>query len=293
MILGQQENTVYFEGLENETINFTGELISVTDGKQSNRLWFQPRYNWPRNRSHVSLRYCKNVTLNALKVTGPHKNGGTSAGAYVESKEAQHALEIQDSENITVNGFSASYIYGDGAYVRRCKNVVFNEYEIHHNGRQGIAIVDSSNIRLANGHQYDIRRSHVDLENNWFDEIHNNIQVINNKYGISRLGWISNKGRGITKNVVIYGNDLYGENFDVTVDGAENYFVLNNESRVKRGNPQGMIMKMLNVDSLVIEGNKMVAAPGRNMHIAGCHNCQNVFLGENEVINGKNEIIYH
>lgn len=298
--LDTNERTVLLQGIENDTIYFTGTLNAVTDGSSVLPVPGQNSRKWPRNRSHIRLVNCKNVVLMNPKVIGPNKDGGTGQAAYVSALEAQHAVEVEDSQNITIIGLQASYIYGDGLYVRRTDGLYLKNSHIHHNGRQGIAIVDSKNITIRNNHLEHIRRAHIDIENNNNKEVSENIAVLKNRFGPSRLKWIANGGRGITRNVLIMGNDLYAKNFDVYMGRNRtgpkttlNVYIIDNISKLRRGNPQGEIMKFHGVNNLYIYGNTVPAQINRKMYLGGCYNCTDVYYEDNFVPNGVNEIKIH
>lgn len=278
--------TLILDGLHDEVITFDSPIVS--DSPDGEIQPGQVSHKWPRTRCHVLLKNSKNITIEGLKVIGPNSNGGTGSAAYVGALEAQHAIWVADCENITIDGLDASYIYGDGIYLRRVNNCVIKNSLIHHNGRQGIAIIDSSNVIVYNNHLHDIRRSHIDLENNSDKEMQRNIVIDDNLFGRSRLGWIANGGRGRTEDVIISNNTLDKDDFMVTMGRGpltKNVTIINNKSNQFRGNPQGTIMRFFNVDGLFVHGNVAPGQPYRNMYLMGCKegSTKNVVLGDNQV----------
>lgn len=297
------ESTLIIRGIENDTIHFTGELISITDGGQTLPSNGQPSRKWPRRRAHVRIYECKNLVITGLVVIGPNIHGGLSDEAYNTELEAQHAIEIEDSENITIKDADLSYIYGDGIYLRRVTGAVIENVFIHNNGRQGIAIIDSKNVVIKNNHFDQIRRTHIDFENNNESEVIGNISIVNNKFGASRLNWISGKGKGWIQNIMIHNNYLYNESFDVYISDARNLNFIDNLSLKNRGTPLTQAMRFFNVDGLYIADNVIPVQPNRGMYLGGCYGCKNVLIGDNllpavdrngkEQESGKNEIIIY
>lgn len=291
--LDTTEHTFHIRDVHNDTIWFEGTLRSLTTGDSIQPGDQDLAHKWPRTRSHISIKNCSNLVLMNIKVRGPHINGGTGNDAFVGRLEAQHALQIADSENIIVHNAKLSHIYGDGIYLRRVKNVQIYNSHIHHNGRQGIALVDVNGVILSENKLEHIRRAHIDIENNSDREVVENIIIDNNTFGPSRLKWIANGGRGTANNIRIINNTLDGKDFDIHLgknNGTSNVTIIGNVSNKRRGNPQGMIMKFFNVTNVYISDNVVPAQKGRNMYILGCYNCKDVILRENDVPDGYNEI---
>lgn len=295
--LSQTEETMVFRDLHDKVILFSGQLKSISSGNEIKPLAKVYAHRWPRNRSHILLENCSHIVLEGIAIRGPNKDGGTDDKAYHLKLEAQHGLQIENCRQIVVKNAEISHVFGDIVYIRNSEDIEITRLTGHHNGRQGMAIVNSKKIFFHKNHFYQIRRAHIDLENNQRDELIEQIYIYNNRFGPSRLKWIASAGMGTVRLIYVMNNDLYDKDFDIYVgreDGrsAQSYwYIMNNISLNSRGNPQRAITKFFHCDHIYMAGNSVRGQNLRKMNIMGVHGGDNFFLGENEVVNGSNKIV--
>lgn len=276
---------------------FDGFLLSAeTTGTQTT-----PRKNmrriWPRNRSHILIENCQNIELRGLKIQGPHQGGGVGVNAYVSKLEAQHGIEILNSDSIKMDELEISNIYGDGIYIGKKSNgIIIENSSIHNNGRQGIAITNGENIIIRNNQIFNVRRSHIDLEPNNIRDTVANVVITDNTFGKKRLKWIAAaSGKGVVKNITIQDN-LMNCPADVRLGNIKNtsrqgpYYFIGNTSTIPYGTKSGEIWRVINVDGLVARDNEIIAQKNRNMHLLRTTNSRDIKLVDNNVPNGNEGI---
>ncbi len=288
-----QETTLLIVNKKNIQFDFNGTVfISRTTGKNA-ESHVRNEKDWPRNRSHISIRNSEGVTITNLTLVGPHTNGGTSLEAYVGELEAQHAIEILNSRNVSVESSRLSNIYGDGVYIGKgSSNIQVMNCFISKNGRQGIGVSDGSNILITGNEFNQIRRAHIDLECNNPKNRIDSVVIKDNHFGSKRLKWIAAaSGKGIVSNIYVENNTLdcpaniyLGNHKNPNFQGP--YYFNNNVTSKAHGNPQGEIWKLRKIDGFFAENNQMIGQKSRTMYLIGASNSRNIQLHNNEVKNG-------
>ena len=157
-----------------------------------------------------------NIEFSDLKIRGTHTDGGQDDEAYFPEREAQHGLLVQGGERILVHDLDITDVYGDFIYVGRSAigghptNVFVYDNYMRRNGRQGISVIDGTNVLIESNDIADTRRATFDLEplpGWWVD----NVWIRNNKVGPGRLMFVAGHGAGALNDVHIVNNVLTGK----------------------------------------------------------------------------------
>jgi hypothetical protein len=253
------ENVIALEGRHDLTLDFRGSrLVTNTDGTTEEP--FHPlRAHWPRHRTHLWIAGSSGIHVQDLVVRGPNVLGGTDVGAYRPEFEAQHAVEVAGSTDVSIEGCDVSQIYGDGVYVGHSERVEVRGCSIHHNGRQGIAVTSGRDVVIEHNHIYEIRRTALDLEPNGFGAEIENVVIRKNLVGFARGNFVSGHGRGSTfTGISIVENHVYGEmqvNLKAPADTLRGSVeIRDNRSPKKFGSPQALL-SVVRYGDVTIVGN--------------------------------------
>ncbi len=202
----------------------------------------------------------RDIDIRDLVVRGANAAGGRSDDAYQAGLEAQHAIEIQKSTDVTITGCELSKTYGDGIYIGQgAERIIVRHCSIHHTGRQGIAITSGRNVFVQGNDIYEIRRSAFDLEPNskWPIE---HVRIQDNRVGPARLNFVSGHGRGSTfDDVSIVDNELTGE-MEIHMKAPAgtrrgSVLIQGNRSTQKFGSPHALFT-LIRYDRVVVTGNE-------------------------------------
>ncbi len=292
------EESLIIQSKKNISFRFNGFTIrSKTTGENSKPTLSVYRNKWPRNRSHLVINRSDSIEITGLVIWGPHKNGGTQPDAYNPKLEAQHAIEIHYSKNILLDKVELSHIYGDGVYINNnSSEIQITNARIQKNGRQGIAIVDGHDILIKDCSFDAIRRSHIDLEPNNDKQQVKNVKIVNNTFGGRRLNWIAaGSSKGKVGNIVVEDN-LMNCGANIWIGNKTNkfrqgpYVFRNNKSTKLYGTSNGGIWRLIQVDGFVADGNEIMGQELRNMSLIYATRCNDIELGDNEVIYGNNAV---
>ena len=271
------------------TINGTGHTLKwVTDGTEL------ATPNLRRTRTHLRIINTEDVTVAGLNIIGTHAGGGTSDAAYNALLEAQHGVEVLASKRVAVNSVTVSYVYGDclyiGGYDAPSQVVAANGFTGHHNGRQGVAVTNATDITLTNLALHDIRRTIFDLEPNRPTDIIHGFAVDGATIGVFRLGFFSVMSAG-------------GSVTDVTLRNITSWTVFLNINAPKFGtrpanfvfdnivslNGQGSrtqaLMALYKVDGFTLSNSTICGQPGRGMNLLELLDCTNVVATNNRLRN--------
>jgi hypothetical protein len=83
-------------------------------------------------------------------------------------------------------------------------------------GRQGIAVTNARHVVIDGNTMNDMRRSVFDLEANYASDVIDDVRIVNNTTGESRLVWLANGGRSThISNIVIDNNTMIGTGLGV------------------------------------------------------------------------------
>lgn len=270
---------------------------------------FGPRYNWPRNRTRISLDGNRNVTVRNIYLDGGHLSPGPD-GAYVPEYEAQHAFDLAQNDGVLIEAVHADRVYGDYVYISGGKNItvqnsVFGEDNgtASGNGRQGLAIVNGASIKIAGNRIMNVRRSSIDIEPYSTGAVIKDVTIQGNTFGRARLNWFANGGvDAVVENVYLDKNRLVGKSFSVNIVTPKtpdpgnpadyrrrNFQFLDNTSDTEDGNPYGSVVGIMGIDGVVIRGAAVRVQPGRNppMGLVEFKSSRNIQVVGNSTLNAQ------
>jgi hypothetical protein len=153
------------------------------------------------------------ITLRYLVTYGAHPNAGKD-GDYDAQREGQNAYVIGgNAQNVVVEYCEAYDTYGDGLYVGGSPDgVTVQHCHVERTGRQGMAPCQGSNILIYDNFIDDGRRAIIDIEPYAAGWSIDNIRVIGNTLGSSRLLAFAMGGGGSYGSVYIADNVALGSN---------------------------------------------------------------------------------
>ena len=160
-------------GKRDLTIDGQGStLVAPTDGAEHPAPDYRLRGSWPRLRRHVVVADSSGITIRDLAVAGPN-----AGGRYVARLEGQAAFTITRTHDVLLDGVTARAVYGDGVYlVDASSGVTVRGCTFDHIGRQGVAVVDASDVRVEHCTIADVARSAIDLEPGRGQAMHVHVQ---------------------------------------------------------------------------------------------------------------------
>ena len=210
-----------------------------------------------RMRSNVTINMTDDTVLKAIPsdqgthylffirdVTNAHVYGGTLIGdrdTHIGSSgEWGMGIGILGSKNITIENVTIKNFWGDGVYIGasqgKSNHITLYNVVGDHNRRQGITIVDGDGIKIINAvfkNTIGTRPSAgIDIEPN-DGELVTNVDILSSKF-------LNNKGPGIVisetakgknheiKNIVVDGNEVIGNGFDIRLNGVTTAQFTNN-----------------------------------------------------------------
>lgn len=216
----------------NITIEGNGAtLFAVTDGTNV----IPPdvdefHHQWPRKRSQIAFRGGKNISINNLFIKGGSTVAGLSPAAYNSKFEAQHGLDVEGVSGIRITKVTISDVWGDFVYLGRWSagdaswthHVIVRNCHFERNGRQGVAMVGTSNVLIEKNYIGFTRRSTFDLEPDDGRTGSRNITIRKNTIGPGVLLFIASGGQpALIEKVVIEKNKLVGKTMNMTIYGKK------------------------------------------------------------------------
>lgn len=231
-------------------------------------------------RRHLWFTHCTDLTLDRISVVGQNVTDDDGApvdqdgqAAYDPKREWEHALAVEDCDRITVTGLTADAIYGDGAYWRRVTDGHLDGFTVSRNGRQGVAMVSTSGLRLLNGVIRHGRRSGVDLEPNSPDEMIQDVEIghLNIR---SRLLPVTAGGPGTVRDVHVH--DMIVRSGSVPTlslvpnhDGRRDGWTVERWTTNASLGSSAPAVRGSRVDGLVLRDMTVPCTPGRKMTAIG------------------------
>lgn len=182
------------DGVANKTITFTsrGKLTRTTRAEK--RVW-----------QVLLLRNSSNIVVNNLQIQGPNVEvcgfWSTLTGTrtwievgYNANYEAQHGLEVFNTNGLVVNGGNIYGVSGDGIYLAgRSKNVTLNNVSTKCTGRSSVTNVDADDVNIYGGS--------YDMSGFWIFNIEpfnattvNRYHIYQPKVGYSNWQWLLSSG---------------------------------------------------------------------------------------------------
>ncbi len=223
-----------------------------------------------RNRAHWRVNNdSSNIVIRNVAVRGPNDAGGLSDEAWDASREAQHAFDIDGASNVTLEGVRASYVFGDGAYIRS-DHVVLRQSRIHNIGRQGVAVANCEDVLIEENDIRDVRRGIFNVEQYGAGWASDNVRILNNTTGRSRLLWMPISGSGVAGSVLVAGNVMAARTGIPVItniareSGRRGPFVAVDNHFVVGGSPQAAF-RLQGIDGLLFAGNSATFPARREM----------------------------
>jgi hypothetical protein len=155
------EGVLRLVNLHGVTIDGNGsELFADTDGSGVVAPAGRYKAHWPRSREHVTVQDAIGLTVRNLSIRGPNQQGG-----YTAALEGQAGFAIYKSSRVVLDGVSVSRTYGDGVYVAgAAHDVTIRNSTFDTIGRQGVAVVNATNVVIERNRFQKIARTVFDLE---------------------------------------------------------------------------------------------------------------------------------
>lgn len=257
-------------------------LDKVTEG---GRLDIRNRAHWRVNRGS------RHILLRDLHVRGPNEEGGVGRDAWDAAREAQHAFDIDGASHVTLERVSGSYVYGDGVYVRS-DHVIVRDSRFHNIGRQGLAIANARDVLVEGNDVREVRRGIFNIEQYGATWASDNVRILNNTTGRSRLLWMPVSGQGVAGSILVAGNVMEATTGipvivnRATAAGRRGPFIAVDNHFVVGGSP-APAFNFSGVDGLLFAGNSAVFPEQRAMTAVRAHDCDGVLVGGN-VFEGAN-----
>lgn len=228
----------------------TGEHLPAWDGKEA---------NWPRHRAHWRIQNSTRVTFNDTRVEGPNSNF-----IYDSTLEAQHGFAVGNG-SATFNNVIVRNVWGD--FVTAGENsvdVIITGLDGSGAGRQGIGIVDSTNVVLQDSTLDRVRRSCVDVEPlGSIGQVVSGVIIRNNNFIFCGNTTVGVGGSGSSSNITIDGNTSTQPWFSkIGSSGPRTNFTFTNN--VSLGSPTSRVLLTLGAwTDVKIENNTMPVSPQR------------------------------
>jgi hypothetical protein len=244
---------VHFEVTTDGTAkNPDGSFVDPPPSDRAGRLW-------PRARALWIVARGSDITFQNLTITGPN----TACAYEGQALEEQAAFHLDGVDGAVVKGTTVSAVYGDFVSVADdAHHVTVQGNTFDCSGRQGVSVVDGTDVLIDSNTLSDIPRSAFDLEPavaNW--EVrrvtisHNTISKYTNVF-IANLG-----AGGNVDTIVVDANVLHGKSLVVRATGPaaqphrHGYRFTNNSSDESEASPLAM-MRFVNIDEVVVQGNQ-------------------------------------
>ena len=153
-------------------------LLAPDDGATADPPRRAQRSRWPRNRRMLAIVGTDQVTIRDLTIDGPNPRA-----TFVPELEGQAGVFVARSNFVTLDRIAVREVYGDGVYVTGTSQaVVVVNSEFESIGRQGIAIVQGTDIQITANSFDKVARSVVDVEPTRNAEVRN-VDIRDNTIG--------------------------------------------------------------------------------------------------------------
>ena len=179
-----------------------------------------PSLQYPRSNSHLRLIDFHTGIIDGLRVEGLNtvsdmEHLRPDYGAYVEELEFEHGIAMYGAHDVLVEDVRVDAVFGDGIYMAGgdeysptwSDGVSIRNATVDKNGRQGIAVVRSRNVIIADSHILHSRRSGIDLEPDSSDESIDNVKIVGNEL-TTWLMPVAAHGAGAVNNVLVESNSI-------------------------------------------------------------------------------------
>lgn len=135
-------------------------IVAPDDGASSEPTQRSLAGKWPRNRRHIAISGSTGITVRDLVIDGPD-----TEGTYDPALEGQAGFVIGGSTDVTLERVAVREVWGDGVYVgggSAAVRIVDSTFDTI--GRQGVAIVNGSDIVVERNRFDRVARSVFDVE---------------------------------------------------------------------------------------------------------------------------------
>jgi hypothetical protein len=207
------EGVLYVTGRQRLTFVGNGaDFMAKTNGADQPRPHGVADPRWPRRRAHWWFANSNDISISNVTVTGSNPHSGQADAQYDAKYEVQSGFVITASTNVTVADNSIERVWGDFVTVEEhSSNVTIRGNHMTTDGRQGVAVTNASHVVIDGNTMDDMRRSVFDLEVNFDTGVIDDVRIINNTTGNSRLLWLANAGNSThISNIVIQNNTMTG-----------------------------------------------------------------------------------
>jgi len=164
-------------------------------------------------RANIDIRRGRNVAVTNVTVEGafpgPSPDGGpgngprdgnrtgTQHGVYVRSVQGAKVTKVRSLNN----GGECVAVMSDfdpvqGFVGGPSRDVVIEELDCRHTGRQGVAIIDAEQVVLRKSYIADAHDCAIDIETDIDSQVTRQILIEDNTFGVSRFAVICNGGQG-------------------------------------------------------------------------------------------------
>ncbi|MCA9246958.1 MAG: right-handed parallel beta-helix repeat-containing protein [Planctomycetales bacterium] len=227
--------------------------------------------NWRRvrTRAHLRIEGSQNIVVRELEIHGAHLKAGRH-GQYDANREAQHGIDVSGSKDVRIESVKIHDVYGDCIYLRKVHRIVVRDAHLQRCGRQGVAIATGKQILIQNCDIGDSRRGVIDIEPYGADWRTENIAIIGNRLGSSRLLMFPMGGAGAIGAVFLADNVNAEPNGTPSLlnkgsagQGRGPLVMVNNDWTVGGSPTSGL--KILNNDGVFIAGNRLAFPTQRRM----------------------------
>jgi hypothetical protein len=196
-------------------LTFTGNgahFVAKTDGRDQQPPAGVTDTRWPRRRAHWWIADSTDITVTNVTVTGANPFSGLADNQYNAKFEVQSGFVITRSTNVTLSSNTIEKVWGDFVTVEaNSSNVAIDGNHMTTDGRQGIAVTDAQHVIIDGNTMDDMRRSVFDLEANFDTDVVDDVRIVNNTTGNSRLLWLANAGKSTRiSNITIEKNTMTG-----------------------------------------------------------------------------------
>lgn len=288
------ERTVQVSGKSGWTIDGNGATLRRAEVSGQ-------AFRYPKSNAHLRLVDAPGVTVRDLVVVGTNDGrdlGGVVIDAdgaerkvqcyteygftcYTVALEFEHGIDLRGAPGATVSGVTVDAVWGDGVYVSGgdqfadfgSDGAVIRGVSISRNGRQGIAVVRSSDVLIDRAHIKSSRRAGIDLEPDSSGEVIRNIEIRDSTIHSWLLAFAS-AGRGTVSDVWIHDNTVTRSGVPFVYvrasDGSRraNWRIHDNVVTYGLGSPQPAML-FERVDNVSVLRNTVAISPAQSRWFVG------------------------
>ena len=241
-----------------------------------------------RNTSFIYVNEGSGIVIRNVIIEGANQGAGTQ-NALNKSLQHGHAVALEATRSVLIEGTTVRRIFGDFVYVGTNSSLVWsdgvtirnNDFAL--NGRMGIAIVAGRNVVIA-GNSFDkVGMYTLDIEPNRYSPPTggDNIEFSGNWVGTGSHTnlysplFFGALGLGNTTNVRILNNTVAGQALRIWVDPVESQYVRRSitvSGNVSSVRISGPAMRFEDVDGVTVTNNRQPLSSGDLVSASGSTN---------------------